>query len=103
MSIIWPAVHQLTRGIDRGDARHEDRDRREAKLSPAISEILDRDPSLIKRAARHVEILLEGGQGMASHDLAEWSSILSRYSRQRIAEFLVSDTPRTTPESIDRG
>lgn len=78
----------------RGPVRHEDRDRRAAKLSQAISELLDRDPTLIKRAARHVEVLLQSEQGMASHDLEEWRSILARYSRQRIIDFLVSDTPR---------
>lgn len=99
--LVWDEVHLLAGRPDqpqatryRVDERHADRDRRSADLSRAISELLDKDPSLIARAARHVEILLEEGQGMASHDLAEWSSILSRYSRQRIAEFLVSDTPR---------
>jgi IclR-like helix-turn-helix domain-containing protein len=97
----WGDVHFLAGHPDsvlsegpQGSVRHDDRDRRAARLSQAISGLLERDPTLIKRAARHVEVLLQEGQGMASHDLEEWGSILSRYSRQRIMEFLVSNTPR---------
>ena len=32
--------------------------------------------------------------GPASHDLREWHTILSKYSRHRLRDFLVSDTPR---------
>jgi DNA-binding Lrp family transcriptional regulator len=81
-------------GMGGGGPDHVARDQRAAKLSEAIVELLERDPSLIKRASRHVELLLREDQGMAAHDLKEWGSILSRYSRQRLSEFLVSDTPR---------
>ena len=81
-------------GREAGGSEHVARDHRAAKLSEAIVELLERDPSLIRRASRHVELLLREDQGMASHDLKEWSSILSRYSRQRLSEFLLSDTPR---------
>lgn len=73
---------------------HADRDKRAAHFSAAIAEILDRDPSLIKRAARHLRFLLEEEQGPASHDLREWQDILTHYSQQRIHDFLVAETPR---------
>lgn len=73
---------------------HAERDDRAAKFSAAIARLLDSDPSLIRRASRHLEFLLEEDQGPASHDLREWRDILSHYSTQRIKDFLVSDTPR---------
>ncbi len=73
---------------------HDDRDKRAVRLSAAIAEILDRDPSLIKRAARHLDFQLQEDQGTASHDLREWRDILAHYSRQRIKDFLLAETPR---------
>jgi len=73
---------------------HSERDKRAEKYSQAIVKILDHDSSLIKRAARYLEFQLEDDHGSASHDLREWQDILSRYSPQRIKDFLVSDTPR---------
>ena len=76
------------------DRTHAERDDRAAKFSVAIARLLDSDPSLIRRASRHLEFLLEDDQGTASHDLREWRDILTHYSTQRIKDFLVSDTPR---------
>jgi len=73
---------------------HADRERRAFGLSRAIAAILEKNPSLTKRATRHIEGLLETDQGSASHDLREWHTILSRYSRHRLRDFLVSETPR---------
>ena len=76
------------------DRTHSERDDRAARFSVAIAWLLDSDPSLIRRASRHLEFLLENDQGTASHDLGEWRDILTHYSTQRIKDFLVSDTPR---------
>lgn len=81
-------------GVSISDRTHAERDERAARFSSAIAEILDSDPSLIKRASRYLEFLLEDSQGSASHDLREWHDILTRYSTQRIKDFLVAETPR---------
>ena len=73
---------------------HEDRDKRAAAMSRAIASFLERDASLLRRAKSHVEFLLEQDQGAASHDLREWSDILSGYSQRRIRDFLIAETPR---------
>jgi predicted transcriptional regulator len=73
---------------------HDDRDKRAVRFSTAIAEMLDRDPSLIKRATRHLEFLLQEDQGSAAHDLREWRDILAHYSQQRIKDFLFAETPR---------
>lgn len=75
-------------------ASHAERDDRAARYSAAIVQELEQDPSLIKRATRYLDFLLEEEQGSAEHDLREWRDILTRYSVQRIKDFLVSETPR---------
>lgn len=64
------------------------------RWSRAIAKMLERDPSLVKRARRHVELLLATEQGPASHDLQEWRDLLAHYSPQRVRDFLVSDSAR---------
>ena len=81
-------------GISSSDRTHAERDERAARFSSAIAEVLDSDPSLIKRASRYLEFQLEDSHGSASHDLREWHDILTRYSVQRIKDFLVAETPR---------
>ena len=76
------------------DRAHDARERRAARMSESIAAIVDRDPSIIKRAQKHLERVLAEDQGPAMHDLREWKDILDRYSRRRIREFLVSSTPR---------
>lgn len=73
---------------------HADRDERAAQFGIAIVKILDSNPSLIKRASKYLEFLLEEDQGAASHDLREWRDIINHYSQQRIKDFLVSETQR---------
>lgn len=73
---------------------HTDRDERALRMSQAIAQLLNHDPSLAKRAMRHVERMLEDEPGSASHDLREWRAILSRYSQERLLAFLVSATSR---------
>jgi hypothetical protein len=79
---------------DRLPVSHADREQRALRMSHAIRRLLDRDPSLAKRAIRHLERVLEDDQGTAAHDLQEWHSILSQYSQRRLLDFIVSDTPR---------
>jgi len=88
-------VGYIDTGISNPDRTHAEREERAARYSSALVKILDNDPSLIKRASRYLEFLLEEDQGSASHDLREWHDILTRYSVQRIKDFLVSETPRS--------
>lgn len=76
------------------DRAHDARERRAARMSESIAGIVDKDPSIIKRAQKHLERLLEEDQGPAMHDLREWKDILDHYSPRRIREFLVASTPR---------
>ncbi len=87
-----PSVEALA--SSRPPPGHGDRDRRALRLAEAVSDLLDRDPSLVRRAIRHLELVLEKDQGAAAHDLREWHSILSQYSIERLREFLVSTTSR---------
>ena len=75
-------------------ARHSDREQRALRLSEAIASLLDRDPSLTRRAISHLERILDEDQGAAAHDLREWYAILSQYSNERLREFLVATTSR---------
>ena len=75
-------------------ASHSDREQRALRLSQAIAKLLDRDPSLTRRATSHIERILDEDQGAAAHDLREWYAILSQYSNERLREFLVSTTSR---------
>ena len=87
-------VGYIDTGISSTGSTHAERDERAAQYSHAIVKVLERDPSLIKRASRYLEFQLEDDHGSASHDLREWQDILTRYSVQRIKNFLVSETPR---------
>ncbi len=77
-----------------GASTHRDREERALSFSRVVANYLDRDPSLRRRAQRHVDRLLAEDQGMATQDLREWQAILERYSLRRLREFLVSSTPR---------
>jgi hypothetical protein len=77
-----------------GKTTHSEREQRSLRLSEAIARLLARDPSLVKRAADHIDLLLSQDQGAASHDLAEWRTILERYPKERLVDFLVSSTSR---------
>lgn len=76
------------------DTTHAERDARTARYSEEIAKMIDRDPSLIKRASRYLDFLLEDEQGAAAHDLREWKELLGTHSPQRLKEFLVADSPR---------
>lgn len=75
-------------------AVHADREQRALRLSKAIVELLEENPSIVRRAERHLERLMKDEQGTASEDLREWQSILATYSPERLARFLVSESPR---------
>ena len=77
-----------------GSADPADRELRLLRLSQAIARLLDRNPSLVRRALKHIDLLLEQDQGSATDDLREWQSVLCKYTIERLIEFLISSTSR---------
>lgn len=75
-------------------ANHAAREQRALRLSEAIAELLEEDPSIVRRAARHLERLMRDKPDPAQEDLREWRAILQTYSPERLNRFLVSTTPR---------
>ncbi len=64
------------------------------KTDPAIAGLLDKNPSLIRRALRHIDRVLKDDPGSAAHDLEEWKAILGTYSLERTRDFLVAQSSR---------
>lgn len=77
-----------------GGSTHSQREARALRLSRGIAGLLEKNPSLVRRAVRHLERVLEDDQGPARHDLEEWKALLTSYSIERIREFLVAGSPR---------
>lgn len=94
----WTGVTMLSgvprSGVARSRTNEVHGDERARRTMRAIALILAEDPSLRKRACRHLERLLQEDQGAASHDLLEWRQILEAYSDQRLSDFLTSGSAR---------
>jgi len=75
---------------------HDQLDKRSEKWASAIATLIHKDPSLVRRAIRHLNTLLEKDQGSARHDLMEWKAILDSYPERRLIDFLKSQSPRAT-------
>lgn len=75
-------------------ADHAAREQRALRLSEAIVELLEKDPSIVRRATRHLQRLMKDEPSVAAEDLREWQAILETYSPERLNRFLVSTTPR---------
>lgn len=73
---------------------HGQRDERSLRMSRGVAELLRSDPSLVKRAIRHIERLLNDDQGPAAQDLLEWRQILQTYSVERLRDFITSESSR---------
>lgn len=96
-------------------ATHPESDERSLLMARAIAELIKSDPSLVRRALRHTDLLLREDQGTATGDIAEWRSLLQTYSTERLRDLLVSRSSRAerlrrsspffavlTPEERDR-
>jgi DNA-binding Lrp family transcriptional regulator len=73
---------------------HDELDRRSLDTAVGIAQLIRDDPSIIARAKRHLDDLLQAGQGTATGDLAEWRLLLDTYSAQSLQQFLVSSSSR---------
>jgi DNA-binding Lrp family transcriptional regulator len=78
----------------REGGRHEARLQRSDQMHGLIADLVLRDPSLVERASRHLDLLLQQDQGPAARDLREWRELLAHYSPHRLKELLESDSPR---------
>jgi len=73
---------------------HSDAEDRSFRMAQAIAELLEKDPSLLRRATQHLNRLIHEGPGLATGDLAEWRQLLETYSPNRIRSLLVSRSSR---------
>jgi DNA-binding Lrp family transcriptional regulator len=73
---------------------HDEKDRRQKRLSCGLAAAVEQDPSLVKRAKAHLDRLLEENQGAAAGDLKEWRGILEIYPLHRLLRFLESSGER---------
>lgn len=79
-----------------GIRSHRDLDRRSRRLARSLAELVDRDPSLVERARRHLDSAIRVGHGAADSDLRDWRQILKDYSFTRLLRFLTSDSSRAS-------
>lgn len=84
------------RTADTSATRHQEKDQQSLRWSRRIAALVERDPSLVARARRHVERILESQKGPSRRDLVEWRDILGTYSAHRLCKLLDSDTERAT-------
>lgn len=73
---------------------HSDREGRSLLMAQGVAELIRSDPSLIKRAVRHLNSLVHEGQGTATGDIVEWRQLLETYSAERVRDLLVSRSSR---------
>lgn len=86
-----PLAHERT---SKAGAQHRDRDLDLMRSSQLVAELIQRDPTLVSRARRHIDRLLTTPRGAASQDLKEWRDILGTYSLNRLVSFLSSASER---------
>ena len=69
-------------------------DQRALLMAEGVAELIRSDPSLIRRAVRHLDRLLGEDQGTARGDIAEWRQLLWAYSPERVRDILLSTSSR---------
>lgn len=85
---------QEKRGNSEESTSHSSREVRALAISRKVADIIRDDPTLIPRAKRHLNRLMQDDQGTAAKDIAEWRQLLDTYSAERIRKLLVSQTSR---------
>jgi hypothetical protein len=73
---------------------HEEKDQQLMKLALRLSEAIEHDTSLVRRAKEHIMSMLKSKQGSATKDIEEWRDILESYSIRRLSQFLISTSER---------
>ena len=94
---VLPApLNSLARPRTEKTRTHADQDERLEVLSQQLAGLLERDPSLVRRAKDYLNRLLQEDQGTATGDLREWKDIIDTYSIQRLARFFTSSSARAS-------
>lgn len=73
---------------------HAEADAESLLMAAAIADLLRSDPSLAKRALRHLDRLAQDSRGTATSEVHEWRQLLQTYSPERLRRLLVSDSSR---------
>lgn len=73
---------------------HKEKDQHMLELSYKLSEAIENDTSLVRRAKEHVQRMLKKNHGSATKDIKEWRDILESYSIRRLSRFLTSTSER---------
>ncbi|MCP4624269.1 MAG: hypothetical protein GY850_12145 [bacterium] len=64
------------------------------EISRKLSEAIEHDTSLVRRAKEHVQRMLKSDFGAATKDIEQWRDILESYSIRRLSRFLISTSER---------
>jgi hypothetical protein len=91
---LWGTDTSYKSVVRRRPQTHAEADQRSLLMAESVAELIQSDPSLIKRAVQHLNRLLQEGQGTASGDIAEWRQLLEAYSPERVRDLLVSTSSR---------
>ena len=73
---------------------HEERNQRMLEVSHKLTEAIEHDSSLVRRAKEHVQRMLKSDHGSATKDIEEWRDILESYSIRRLSRFLTTTSER---------
>lgn len=76
--------------------KHEDVDHHLLEICRLLASFVEKDTSLVRRAKRHLQCILEKDQGSAKKDIEEWQDILESYSVRRLSNFLISTSERAS-------
>lgn len=91
---VIPFPDRQSRKLYTRTLTHEEKDQQIMELSRRLSEAIERDTSLVKRAKDHILSMLKSEQGSAAKDIEEWRDILESYSIRRLSQFLISTSER---------
>jgi predicted transcriptional regulator len=91
---VMPSLHYHFRKQIKGPLTHRESDRRMLAPSHKLAKAIQQDTSLLRRAKKHIDSLLNDDQGAANRDLVEWRDILDMYSVQRLSRFFTSSSER---------
>lgn len=113
--LVWGPGEESSRSGSPGARAGSDSAERSWRMAVVVANMVKSDPTLIRRALQHTDMLLREGQGTANSDLGEWRQLLETYSAERLRELLVSRSSRAdrlrrsspffavlTPEERDR-
>jgi predicted transcriptional regulator len=91
---VLPFPDRYCREMYAAPLTHEEKDQKMLELSRRLTEAIERDTSLVRRAKGHVQRLLQSDHGSATKDIEEWRDILGSYSIRRLSRFLISTSQR---------